>query len=90
MDKVAKYYVTLYQRDNPYPPGRPLATHVYSFFINYDVLCEAEVGVEVEAAVRCLRLHKAGVHTHLRVYHFKTWIREAYPGEIEPPPPSVD
>ena len=35
----------------------------------------------MEAAVRRLRPHRAGGHTHLRAEHFKQWRREAYPGE---------
>ena len=35
----------------------------------------------MDKAVRCLHPLKAGGHTHLRVEHFKQWLRVAYPGE---------
>ena len=41
----------------------------------------------MEAAVRRLRPHRAGRHTHLQVDHFKQWQREAYPGEQSKTPP---
>ena len=34
----------------------------------------------MEAAVRRLRLHRVGKHTHLRAEHFKQWQWKAYPG----------
>ena len=44
--------------------------------------------VEVEAAVRHLRPHRAVRHTHLRVKDFKKWQREAYPGDQSKTPPT--
>ena len=41
-------------------------------------------------AVRRLRLNKAGGHTHLRAYHFKKWLREAYLLEGTPTPPNPE
>ena len=66
MAKVTKDYVTLYQKEDPDPPGRPLATHVEPFQINDEVPSEAEV----DAEVRLLHPHKEGGHTHLRAEHF--------------------
>ena len=85
MAKVTKDYDTLYQREDPDPPGRMLATHVDPFYINDDVPSETEV----KAAVRCPHPHKAGGHTHLRMEHFNTWILEAYLGEGEKPLPQT-
>ena len=47
MAKVTKDYTTLYHREDPDPPGQPLATHVDPFQINYKVPLEAEVEAEV-------------------------------------------
>ena len=32
--KVSKNYATIYHREDPHPPGRPLDTHIYTFQIN--------------------------------------------------------
>ena len=75
-------FYTLYQREEPHTPGLPLATHVNPAKVNNDIPSEAEV----EAAVCRLFQHSAGVHTCLRVEHFKPWQQEAYPrGAIEVP-----
>ena len=52
--KVAKDYATLYQREDPDPPGRLLATHIYLFKIKYEFPSE----VEVEVLVQRLRPHR--------------------------------
>ena len=74
MAKFTKDYGTLYFQEDPDPPGQMLVTQVDFFQIKYEVPSEAEV----EAEVRRLRPHKAGVHTHLHADHFKTWLRETY------------
>ena len=84
MTKVIKDSSTFCQRENPYPPDQPLSTHIDPFWVNNDVPLKAEA--EAEAAVRRLRPHKAGGHTHLRVDHFNTWLRKAYLVEGENPP----
>ena len=88
MDKVTEDYFTIYQQEDPYPPGRQLATHANSFQIKDDVPSSADV----ETSVQSLRLHNSVVHIHLRAEHFKTRIREAYPGEgaNPPPPPNLE
>ena len=60
---------TLYQREEPHPPGLPLATHVNPSKVNDEIPLEAEV----EAVVRRLRPHRAGSHTRLRAEHFNQW-----------------
>ena len=82
MAKFSKDYTTFYQREDHYPPSWLLSTHVDYFQINNDVPSEAEAEAEV---LRLLPL-KAGGHTHLRADHFKTWLREAYTGEVATPP----
>ena len=59
--KVQGGFQTLYEREEPHPPGVPLSTHVDPTKVNENIPSEAEV----EAAVQCLRLHRAGRHTHL-------------------------
>ena len=61
MDKVTKFYDTLYHREDTYSPGQPLATRVDHININDDVPSEVEVG----AAVQRLLPHKAHVHAHI-------------------------
>ena len=36
---------------------------------------------EVDMAVHCLLLNKAGRHAHLRAEQFMKWLRKAYPVE---------
>ena len=67
MVKVTGDYFELYQREDPTLPGRPVTTHVTPFRVNDDIPLDAEV----EAAVRQLRLNKAGRHTQVRAEHFK-------------------
>ena len=52
-----------YQREEPHPPGLPLATHIDPYKVNVDIPSEANV----EAEVRRLRPHRAGGHNHLHV-----------------------
>ena len=63
--------------EEPPPPGLPLATHVDPDKINDEVPLEAEM----EAAVCCLRSHRAGGHTHLNTEQLKKWRKEAYTGD---------
>ena len=63
-------YATLYQWEDPTPPGRPVPTHVKPFMVNGDVPSEADV----EAEERKLRLNKSVGHTHLCTEHFKKWM----------------
>ena len=76
MEKIRGDLHTLSQREEPHPLSPPLETHVDLARVNNDIPSEAEV----EAVVRRLRPYRAGIHTHLRVEHFKQWRREAYPG----------
>ena len=73
MGKVRGDFQTLYQREEQYTPGLPLATYIDPAKANYKIPSEAEM----EALVRCLRPHRAGGHTHLRTEHSKQWRREA-------------
>ena len=57
MEKVRGDLHTLYQREQPRPPGLPLATHVESAKVNDTISSEAEV----EDALRRLCPHMAGV-----------------------------
>ena len=68
MEKFRGDFQTLYQKEEPYTPGLPLATHIDPAKVNYKIPSEAEM----EAVVRCLRPHRAGGHTHLHTKHFKT------------------
>ena len=77
MEKVRGDLQTLYQMEEPHPPGIPLAKHVDPVQVNDTNPLEAEV----EEAVICLRLRKAGGNNHLRAEYFKQWLQEAYPGE---------
>ena len=43
MKKFTGEYTTLYQREDPTPPGRPVTTYVKPFRVNEDVPLEAEV-----------------------------------------------
>ena len=67
MEKVRGDFQTLYQREEPQPPGLPLATHVNPDEVNDKVSLE----VEVEAEVGRLRPHRAGGHTPLCAEPFK-------------------
>ena len=77
MEKVRGDFHTLYQREEPHPPGLHLAIHVDPAKAKDDIPLEAEV----EAAVRRLRQHRAGGHTQLCVEHFKQWRKESYTRE---------
>ena len=77
MEKVRGDLQTLYQMEEPHPPGIPLAKNVDPVQVNDTNPLEAEV----EEAVICLRLRKAGGNNHLRAEYFKQWLQEAYPGE---------
>ena len=70
-------FQNLYHREEPQPPGLPLATHVYPTQFNDKIPSEADL----EAAVHRLHPHRAGVHTHFRMEHFQKWRREAYSRE---------
>ena len=59
------------------PPGLPLATNADPAKVNDEISSEAQV----EAAVRRLCPHRAGIQTHLRAEYLKQWKQEAYPGE---------
>ena len=83
--KVTKDYTTVYQQGDPDPPSQPLASHVDLSQISNEVPTEVQVG----AAVQCLLPHKTGRHTHLHAENFKTWLREAYPGEGTNPLPKT-
>ena len=50
MEKVRGDFLTLYKREEPQPPGLPLATHSDQVQMNGKIPSEAEV----EAAVRCI------------------------------------
>ena len=84
MEKVRGDLQTLYQREEPHLPGLTLATHVKPDEVNNDIPLEAEV----ETAVRRLRPHRAGGHTHLCAENFKQWRRETYSGEQSKTPPA--
>lgn len=43
MAKLKKGYATIYQREEPDPPGRPMSTHVDPSQINDEVPSEAKV-----------------------------------------------
>ena len=73
----------IYQREEPDPPGLNLTTHVEPVQVNDETPLE----LELEAAVCCLSLLKAGRYTHLCAEHFKKWLREAYPRENSKTPP---
>ena len=75
MDKVKGDLQTLYQKEDPHPPGLTLATHVDPAKVNKNISLEAEV----EAALRRLLPHRMVGHTHLRTEHLKHWQQEAYP-----------
>ena len=77
MEKFRGDFQTLYQSEEPHPPGIPLATHMDPVQLNDETPSEAEV----EAAVRRVCPLKAGKHTHLCSENFKQWLREAYPGD---------
>ena len=84
MEKVAGYLQTLYKQEEPHPPGLTLVSHLDLDRAKNTNPTEAEV----EAEVLRLRPLKAVIRTHLCMYHFKKWIREAYPGgKYKPPPP---
>ena len=70
MENVRGDFQTLYQQEDPHPPGIPLETHVEPVQVNNATPSEAEM----ETVVRILRPLKAGGHTHLRAEHFKQWI----------------
>ena len=61
MEKVRGILHTLYQREDPNPPGLPVETHVDPVKVNEKIPSEAEV----EAEVRCLRPHMAVRYTQL-------------------------
>ena len=86
MEKVREDFQNLYHMEYPHKPGLPLATHVGPAKVNDEVPSEAEV----EAAVRRLRQHREGGHTHFHAEHFKQWRRETYPGEQSKTPPRRD
>ena len=67
IEKVKGDLQTLYQREEPHPPGLPLATHIDPAKVNNEIPKEAEV----EEEVRRLRPRRAGGHTHLHAEHFK-------------------
>ena len=67
IEKVRGDLQTLYQREEPHPPGLNLDTHVDPAKVSDKIPSEAEV----EAAVQPLRPHKAGGHNHLCAEHFK-------------------
>ena len=77
MDNFRGDFQNLYHREEPQPPGLPLATHVYPTQFNDKIPSEADL----EAAVHRLHPHRAGVHTHFRMEHFQKWRREAYSRE---------
>ena len=58
----------------PPTPGQPLLIHVTPFQIDYVIPTE----VDMDAVVRQLKKHKAGVHTHLRYKHLKGWMQDSY------------
>ena len=79
MEKVRGNFHNIYYREEPHPPGLPLATHFDSEKANNEIPLEVEV--EVEEEVQHLPPHRADGHTHLHKDHFKQWQWEAYPGE---------
>ena len=78
MKKVAEDLRTLYQKEEPHPPGIPLATHVDNLRVNDATPLEDEVDTVF------FRLHpfKAGGHAHIREEHFKQCMWETYPGDV--------
>ena len=81
MAKVTKDSATLYQRGDPYLPGRPLVTNINPFQIFNDVSSEAKV----EEVVQHLHPHKAD---RLFSEHFNTLLHKAYLGYGATPPPA--
>ena len=77
IEKVRGDFQTLYQQEDPQPPGLPLATHVEQVKVNNATPLEAEV----ETAVRCLRPIKSGGHTQLHAEQFQQWLWETTPRE---------
>ena len=67
MEKVWGDFQTLYQKEEPHPPGLPLTTKVDPYKVNDNIQLKAEV----KAAVRRLRPPRAGRYTHLCVDHLK-------------------
>ena len=67
MEKVRWDLHKLYQKEEPHPPGLPLATHVDPAKVND----EATLKAKVEASVLRLLPHRSGGHTHLCAEHFK-------------------
>ena len=59
--KVLGDYVALYQREDPFPPGRTIPNCVTPF----DIDDENPTKGEIKAVVRCLRSNSAGSHTQL-------------------------
>ena len=85
LEKVYRYYATLYQQEDQSPTERPVPTHISPFQINNGVLTEEEV----VAAVRQLRVNSAAGHTHLQYKNFKMWLREVYPENEATGPPET-
>ena len=69
MEKFGGEFQTLYQREEPHPPGLQLATHVDPSKVNDAIPLKAEV----EAVVSCICPQKSGRHTHLHAENFKQW-----------------
>ena len=67
MEKVRGDFQTIYEREEPHPPGTPLETHMDPVQVNNATHVDAEVETEVS---RLLFFKERG-HTYLRAEHFK-------------------
>ena len=67
----------LYQQEYPFPPVRPVPTHVTPFDIDEETSTEGDI----EAAVIWMGRNRAGRHTHIQEEHLQQCLREAYPEE---------
>ena len=74
----------LNQQEESPPHGWTVPTNVTSFKIDDENIAEGYI----EAAVRRLKMNRAGGNIHLQVEHLHPWRREAYPSETSTNPPT--
>ena len=67
-------YADLYYKEYPYPPGRPIPTHVTPFSIDDETPPKGEI----EEAVRRMQRNIVDSHTQLWEEHLQAWLREKY------------